>query len=240
MKKKTELIVALDVPSLKDAQVLVEKLSPAVKYFKIGMQLFTACGPSVIEMVHKYKREVFLDLKFLDIPNTVAQAALSSLRLGVFMFNVHAIGGSVMLSTLMNAVNEECKVSKKKKPLVLGVTVLTSMDRQELNRVGVIRSVKNEVIHLAKLCKQAGLDGVVCSGEEIKLLRRIIGKDFVLVVPGVRPKTAVSDDQKRIVTPSDAANLGADYIVVGRPIVAQVAPLQSAKDILAEIDQSYK
>lgn len=156
------------------------------------------------------------------------------------MFNVHAIGGSVMLSTLMNAVNEECKVSKKKKPLVLGVTVLTSMDRQELNRVGVIRSVKNEVIHLAKLCKQAGLDGVVCSGEEIKLLRRIIGKDFVLVVPGVRPKTAVSDDQKRIVTPSDAANLGADYIVVGRPIVAQVAPLQSAKDILAEIDQSYK
>ncbi len=238
MKKKTELIVALDVPELKDAEAVVKKLSPAVKYFKIGMQLFTACGPSVVEMVHRHKREVFLDLKFHDIPNTVAQAAVSSLRLGVFMFNVHAIGGSVMLSTLMQAVHDESKALKKKRPVVLGVSVLTSMDRQQLNRVGVIRSVKNEVIHLAKLCKEAGLDGVVCSGKEIKLLRRVIGEDFVLVVPGVRPKAAGSDDQKRVVTPADAARWGADYIVVGRPIVAQADPLQSAKDILAEIEQA--
>ncbi|MCG2711422.1 MAG: orotidine-5'-phosphate decarboxylase [Candidatus Omnitrophica bacterium] len=238
MKKKTELIVALDVPAQKDAQVLVKTLSPAVKYFKIGMQLFTACGPSVVEMVHEHKRDVFLDLKFHDIPNTVAQAAASCLRLGVFMFNVHAIGGSVMLSALMRALDDESKVLKKKKPVVLGVTVLTSMDRQQLNKVGVIRSVKNEVVHLAKLCKGAGLDGVVCSGKEIKLLRRVMGEDFVLVVPGVRPKTAGLDDQKRIVTPLDAARWGADYIVVGRPIAAQADPLQSAKDILAEMEQA--
>ncbi len=235
MKKKTELIVALDVPGINDAEVLVKKLSPAVKYFKIGMQLFTACGPSVVEMVHSYKRDVFLDLKFHDIPNTVAKAAVSSMRLGVFMFNVHAIGGNVMLSTLMQEVNKEAQ-DLKKKPIVLGVTVLTSMDRQQLNRVGVIRSVKNEVIHLAKLCKSAKLDGVVCSGKEIKLLRRVIGRDFILVVPGVRPKSASVDDQKRIVTPTDAALWGADYIVVGRPIISHSDPLQSAKDILAELD----
>ena len=238
MKKKTALIVALDVPGLNEAETIVKKLSPAVKYFKIGMQLFTACGPSVVEMVHSHKREVFLDLKFHDIPNTVAQAAISSLRLGVFMFNVHAIGGNVMLSTLMQAVHDESKVLKGKRAVVLGVTVLTSMDRQQLNRVGVIRSVKNEVIHLSKLCKGAGLDGVVCSGKEIKLLRRVIGEDFVLVVPGVRPNSSKSDDQKRIVTPTNAALWGADYIVVGRPIIAHSDPLQSARDILVEIEQA--
>ena len=238
MKKKTALIVALDVPGLNEAETIVKKLSPAVKYFKIGMQLFTACGPSVVEMVHSHKREVFLDLKFHDIPNTVAQAAISSLRLGVFMFNVHAIGGNVMLSTLMRAVHDESKVLKGKRAVVLGVTVLTSMDRQQLNRVGVIRSVKNEVIHLSKLCKGAGLDGVVCSGKEIKLLRRVIGEDFVLVVPGVRPNSSKSDDQKRIVTPTNAALWGADYIVVGRPIIAHSDPLQSARDILVEIEQA--
>ncbi len=238
MKKKTALIVALDVPGLNEAETIVKKLSPAVKYFKIGMQLFTACGPSVVEMVHSHKREVFLDLKFHDIPNTVAQAAISSLRLGVFMFNVHAIGGDVMLSTLMRAVHDESKVLKGKRAVVLGVTVLTSMDRQQLNRVGVIRSVKNEVIHLSKLCKGAGLDGVVCSGKEIKLLRRVIGEDFVLVVPGVRPNSSKSDDQKRIVTPTNAALWGADYIVVGRPIIAHSDPLQSARDILVEIEQA--
>ncbi len=238
MMKKTELIVALDVPEFKDAERIVKELSPAVKYFKIGMQLFTACGPSVVDMVHRYKREVFLDLKFHDIPNTVAQAAISSFKLGVFMFNVHAIGGDMMLSKLMQALFDESKILQKKRPIVLGVTVLTSMDRQQLNRVGVIRSVKNEVVHLGKLCKLAGLDGVVCSGKEIELLRRVIGDDFVLVVPGVRPKSALADDQKRIVTPTDAAKWGADYIVVGRPIIAHPDPLQSAKDILAEIEQA--
>ncbi len=233
---KTELIVALDVPSLEDAENLVKELSPVVNYFKIGMQLFTACGPDVVKMVRKYKCDVFLDLKFHDIPNTVAQAALSSIDLGVKMFNVHAIGGDVMLSTLTETVDNHIKLTKKEKPIILGVTVLTSMDRQQLNRVGVIRSVKNEVVALAKLCKKAQLDGVVCSGKEIKLLRRVMGDDFVLVVPGIRPADSKTNDQKRVVTPAQAAKWGANYIVVGRPITKASNRKKAAEDILAEID----
>jgi len=234
---KTQLIVALDVPDIHQAEDMVKELSSVVKYFKIGMQLFTACGPDVVAMVRKYDCDVFLDLKFHDIPNTVAQAALSSLRLGVFMFNVHAIGGDVMLGTVMQAINNEIeqKNQPQPQPIVLGVTVLTSMDRQQLNRVGVIRSVKNEVVGLAGLCKKAGLSGVVCSGKEIKLLRRLMGKDFVLVVPGIRLSDAKSDDQKRIVTPAQAAQWGADYIVVGRPITQANNRKQAAENILKDI-----
>ncbi|MBU4304690.1 MAG: orotidine-5'-phosphate decarboxylase [Candidatus Omnitrophica bacterium] len=235
MKKETQLIVALDTGSLDEAQRLVRELSACVKYFKIGSQLFTACGPRCVEMVLRENAEVFLDLKFHDIPNTVAQAAVSALRLGVFMFNVHAIGGSVMLSKVIETLNKEVDALKARRPLVLGVTVLTSMDRQQLNSVGVVRSVKNEVIHLAKLCKKNGLDGVVCSGKEINLLRRVIGEDFMLVVPGIRPASVAADDQKRIVTPADAARMGADYIVVGRPVVAAESPLCAAQEILAEL-----
>ncbi|MFH1061473.1 MAG: orotidine-5'-phosphate decarboxylase [Candidatus Omnitrophota bacterium] len=232
---KTELIVALDVPDLNQAEAIVQELSAVVKYFKIGMQLFTACGPQVVQMVRKYNCDVFLDLKFHDIPNTVAQAALSSIRLGVFMFNVHALGGDVMLSTLIQAIDQEITRTQQPKPIVLGVTVLTSMDRQQLNRVGVIRSVKNEVVVLAGLCKKAGLSGVVCSGKEIKLLRRVMGKDFVLVVPGIRPADAKADDQKRIVTPEQAANWGANYIVVGRPITQVENRKQAAENILKDL-----
>ncbi|MBU1045232.1 MAG: orotidine-5'-phosphate decarboxylase [Candidatus Omnitrophica bacterium] len=235
---KTQLIVALDVPDLKQAEDLVKELSPVVKYFKIGMQLFTACGPNVVRMVRKYNSDVFLDLKFHDIPNTVAQAALSSLRLGVSMFNVHALGGDVMLATVIQAINKEIEQTKQPSPIVLGVTVLTSMDRQQLNRVGVIRSVKNEVVGLAGLCKKAGLSGVVCSGKEIKLLRRVMGKDFILVVPGIRPLEAKADDQKRIVTPTQAAEWGADYIVVGRPITQATNRIQAAKEILSDLNKA--
>ncbi len=233
---KTQLIVALDVPDLGQAEDIVKELSSVVKYFKIGMQLFTACGPDVVDMVRKYNCDVFLDLKFHDIPNTVAQAALSSLRLGVFMFNVHAIGGDVMLATVMKTINQEIELTKQPQPIVLGVTVLTSMDRQQLNRVGVIRSVKNEVVGLAGLCKKARLSGVVCSGKEIKLLRRLMGKDFILVVPGIRPSDAKADDQKRIVTPAQAAQWGADYIVVGRPVTKASDRKQAAVSILKDID----
>jgi orotidine-5'-phosphate decarboxylase len=233
---KTQLIVALDVENLDQAEEIVQELSAVVKYFKIGMQLFTACGPQSVQMVRKYNCDVFLDLKFHDIPNTVAQAALSSLRLGVFMFNVHAIGGDVMLSTLTKTINQETEQTKQPKPIVLGVTVLTSMDRQQLNRVGVIRSVKNEVVALSGLCKKAGLSGVVCSGKEIKLLRRVMGKEFILVVPGIRPADANSDDQKRIVTPQQAAIWGADYIVVGRPITQAKNRRQTAENILNDLN----
>ena len=236
MKKQTKLIVALDTDSLETAEGFVKTLSPKVKYFKIGSQLFTMYGPKCVEMVKKYGGEVFLDLKFHDIPNTVANASISAVRLGVFMFNMHAIGGGVMLSTVMGKVKVECEQSKVKQPIILGVTVLTSMDRQQLNSVGVIRSVKNEVVHLAGICKKSGLDGVVCSGKEIKLLKRVMGDDFTLVVPGIRPADSSTNDQKRIVSPTDAKKLGADYIVVGRPIVANKDPLKAAENILKEIE----
>lgn len=234
-KQKTELIVALDTNSLKQAKEVVSKLASDVKFFKIGSQLFTASGPKAVEMVRKYKAEVFLDLKFHDIPNTVAQAAVSALKLGVFMFNVHALGGRAMLLRLMETIKAQLELSKTKKPIVLGVTVLTSMDRAQLNSLGIAKSVKNEVLYLAGLCKQCGLDGVVCSGREIKLLKRVLGNDFILVVPGVRPEGITGDDQMRVITASDAQRLGADYIVVGRPILNAKDPKAAAKNILKQI-----
>lgn len=143
-----------------------------------------------------------------------------------------------MLATVIQAINKEIEQTKQPSPIVLGVTVLTSMDRQQLNRVGVIRSVKNEVVGLAGLCKKAGLSGVVCSGKEIKLLRRVMGKDFILVVPGIRPLEAKADDQKRIVTPTQAAEWGADYIVVGRPITQATNRIQAAKEILSDLNKA--
>ncbi len=237
MKKKTELIVALDTASLKEARRIVDELASIVNFFKIGSQLFTSFGPLAVEMVLKAKAKVFLDLKFHDIPNTVASAAVSALGLGVSMFNVHALGGKLMLLKLVETLNNEVSKSKQAKPIILGVTVLTSLDRQQLNGIGIMRSVKNEVGYLARLCKSCGLDGVVCSGGELELLRRVVGHDFVLVVPGVRPNDSRQDDQRRTVTPKEAVRLGADFIVVGRPIIAQDNRLQSATAILKEINQ---
>ncbi|RKY35531.1 MAG: orotidine-5'-phosphate decarboxylase [Candidatus Omnitrophota bacterium] len=233
MKKKTELIVALDTDSLAKAQAIVDELSGLVHYFKIGMELFTQSGPSAVEMVLKAKAKVFLDLKFHDIPNTVANAAISALRLGVAMFNVHILGGKQMLIRTVSAVNAQVRKLNIEKPLVLGVTVLTSIDRQQLNSMGILRSVKNEVVRLTNLCKQCGLDGVVCSGRELKLLRRLMGDKFVFVVPGVRLSKEGTDDQKRIITPREAARLSADYIVVGRPIIKADNALKAAENVLA-------
>ncbi|MFH2145328.1 MAG: orotidine-5'-phosphate decarboxylase [Candidatus Omnitrophota bacterium] len=235
-RKKTELIVALDTSKIEQAQQIVKELAPLSAFFKIGSQLFTACGPESIEMVHKNKGKVFLDLKFHDIPNTVAQAALNVLEQGVFMFNMHALGGKDMLLKVSEVISEKAKEKQIPRPIMLGVTVLTSMDRQQLNSLGVNRSVKNEVLHLARLSKDCRLDGVVCSGKELKLLRRVYGDDFILVVPGVRPKKSESFDQKRIITPEEAARLGADFIVVGRPITASENPLESAKSIIDQIN----
>ena len=232
MKRLTQLIVALDVPDYTAAETLVKTLTPQVKFFKIGSQLFTACGPNVVNMVHAQGGNVFLDLKFHDIPNTVVEAGLSARRLGVFMFNVHASGGEVMMRALMQS-QRNAGVSES--PIVLWVTVLTSMDRPQLNSLGVMRSVKNQVLHLSRLSQKCGLDGVVCSGQEIRLLRRVLGNEFVLVVPGVRPSSAARDDQKRIVTPGQAAAWGADYIVVGRPIIAAPDPRHVAQEILQEL-----
>ncbi len=224
---KQRLIVALDVNNLAEATRLVDELYPAVKIFKIGSQLFTKVGPDAVKMIHKKHAKVFLDLKFHDIPNTVFQAVRQACAMGVFMTNVHASGGSLMMQHAAQA--------KKKNSLVLAVTVLTSLDKEALFMIGVNANPLPQARKLAMLAKKSGLDGVVCSGQEIKAIRKSCGPKFVIVTPGVRMKESDTQDQKRTMTPKLAVSYGADYIVVGRPITQAKKPLCAAKDILCEI-----
>lgn len=235
--KKDKLIVALDVSSLKEAQKLVKMLSQHVKIFKVGKELFTSVGPDIIKMVHAHKCKVFLDLKFHDIPNTVGAACEAAARMNVFMLNVHALGGKQMLFQAVQSLNKLAESNKKiKLPLILGVTVLTSMKDQDLAEIGIQKKVEEEVKHLALLSKACGLDGVVASGQEIEMIRKAAGPDFLIVTPGVRPLWAAHGDQKRIVTPREAIEKGASFIVVGRPITQADDPKQAAKKILEEIN----
>ena len=230
---KDRLIVALDVETLGGAVGLVERLAGLVTRFKIGSQLFTAAGPAAIEAVRKRGGEVFLDLKYHDIPNTAAGAAREAARLGVFMFNVHAAGGQAM----MRAAAEAAAIgSGGRRPLVIAVTVLTSLDRAALGReLGVPSSVEGHVLHLCRLAREAGLDGCVASADEIRAVRNHLGAGWVIVTPGVRPAGSGADDQSRIGTPRTTARAGAHYLVVGRPITAAADPADAARAILAEI-----
>ena len=223
---KDRLIVALDVDSLKKAKTLVDTLYPTVKIFKIGNQLFTKEGPKAIEMVHKRGAKVFLDLKFHDIPNTVTRSVESVISMGVFMTNIHASGGKEMMLAARKAKKG------KKTPMLLGVTVLTSMDKKALKQVGINASPKNQVKRLALLAKSVKLDGVVSSAQEISLIRKACGKKFIIATPGIRKNKAENFDQKRVQTPEYAFTEGADYIVVGRPITQAENPLRAAKDFL--------
>jgi orotidine-5'-phosphate decarboxylase len=234
--KKDKLILALDVDNLKKAEELIEMLYPTVRIFKIGNQLFTAAGTKAIELVHKRKAEVFLDLKFHDIPNTVANTARVVAGLGVFMFNLHTSGGLLMMQKAKEACEEESKKLKTRRPLILGVTVLTSLTQSDLLFLGMAnRSLQEEVLFLAKLAQKAGLDGVICSAHELKTVRQEVGKDFVLLCPGVRPQGEAKQDQQRVLTPREAVQDGADFLVVGRPITQAADPLKAAKEILAEM-----
>ncbi len=230
---KDRLIVALDVETLGGAIGLVERLAGLVTRFKIGSQLFTAAGPAAVEAVRKRGGEVFLDLKYHDIPNTAAGAAREAARLGVFMFNVHAAGGQAM----MRAAAEAAAIgSGGRRPLVIAVTVLTSLDRAALGReLGVPSSVEGHVLHLCQLAREAGLDGCVASAGEIRAVRNNLGAGWVIVTPGVRPAGSAADDQSRIATPQATARAGAHYLVVGRPITAAADPVDAARAILAEI-----
>ena len=232
-----KLIVALDVPDLKQAEVLVEKLSPLVKIFKIGKELFTSAGPEAVRMVHAHKCRVFLDLKFHDIPNTVASACEAAAKMGVFMMNVHALGGKTMMVNAVKAVHQVAEGKKTPAPKMLGVTVLTSMKDADLKEVGFSKKVAQEVPILALLAMNSGLDGVVASAHEIPIIRNVAGKNFLIVTPGVRPVWAAHGDQKRVVTPAEAVSAGADYIVVGRPITQHPQPLVGAEKILKEIER---
>jgi orotidine-5'-phosphate decarboxylase len=230
------LIVALDVDTLGAALGLVERLAGVVSRFKIGSQLFTAAGPAAVEAVQARGGRVFLDLKYHDIPNTVAGAAREATRLGVTIFNVHASGGLAMMKAAAHAATAAAAEFSRPRPLVIAVTVLTSLDRAALGReLNVATSVEGHVLHLCRLAHDAGLDGNVASPNEIHAIRNSRGPGWVIVTPGVRPAGGAVDDQARIATPRAAAAAGAHYLVVGRPITAAPDPVRAATDLLAEI-----
>lgn len=224
------IIVALDYAEAADALALAERLDPAACRLKVGKELFTAAGPQLVQALIVRGFDVFLDLKFHDIPNTVAKACEAAARLGVWMLNVHASGGLAMMQAAREGV-----VRSGRNPRLIAVTVLTSMDQTALKQVGVATSVQGQVLHLAGLTKEAGLDGVVCSAQEATLLRSALGPDFCLVTPGIRPASASLDDQSRVVTPADAVRNGAHYLVIGRPITAAADPLAALAAIAREI-----
>lgn len=236
---KDKIIVALDVPTKKEALAIVDELGDKVGAYKIGMQLYNACGPEIIEEVTKRKGRIFLDLKFHDIPNTVASAARVAANLGVYMFNVHACGGSTMMKAAADALKEEAAKLDVERPLLIAVTVLTSMNEEELQgEVGISRSLNEQVAAMAKLAKDCGLDGVVASAKEIKLIREACGDDFLIVTPGIRPRDAAADDQKRIKTPGEAVADGADYLVIGRPITKAADRTAAVANIVADIESA--
>ena len=230
------MLVALDVQSLAEADALLDRVAGVLTGCKIGSQLFTAAGPAAIEMARKRGFRVFLDLKFHDIPNTVAGAVREATRLGVFMLNVHASGGVAMARAGAEAATKAATEFGIARPLCLGVTVLTSLDRRALQReVGVPTSVEGHVLHLASISREAGLDGCVASPQEIAPLRVAMGGGWVIVTPGVRPVGVDQADQMRIATPRRALAAGADYLVVGRAISAARDPAAAAAAVVAEL-----
>ncbi len=232
---KEKIIVALDVPTRAQALELVAKLYDDVGAFKIGMQLYNAEGPSIVHDIQKQGGKVFIDLKLHDIPNTVAEATKVLTGLQAFIMTLHASGGKKMLAAAAQSARENVPESGRK-PLVVAVTVLTSLSQQEFtDEIGIERPIAEQVVNWAKLAQAAGLDGVVASPQEIDVIRQACGKDFVIITPGIRPLWAAANDQSRIMTPKQAVEAGADYLVIGRPITAQPDQAEAAKRIVAEI-----
>lgn len=225
-----KIIVALDYPEAAAARQLVAKLDPSLCRLKVGKELFTAEGPAFVSSLVDQGYGVFLDLKFHDIPNTVAKACTAASRLGVWMLNVHASGGRAMMMAAREAID---KASTS--PQLIAVTVLTSMDEPALHEVGVAGALRDQVLRLASLTKDCGLDGVVCSAQEAPLLRSRLGEDFSLVTPGIRPTDASLDDQSRVLTPAAALRQGSSYLVIGRPITQAADPLAALHHIHTEI-----
>ncbi len=227
------LIVALDVPTLKEAEMIIDELGDLARHYKVGLQLFTRFGPTIIEILKNRKMGVFLDLKLHDIPNTVARAVEAIIDMDVDMFTVHALGGFEMMESAQKVIWE----SKSRKILILGVTLLTSLDEAFLQDfLGVNKSMESQILDLAGLVQSAGLGGVVASPKEVSLIKKQCGKDFIVVTPGIRPKGARSDDQRRIETPDKAIANGADYIVVGRAIINAKDRKKAAESIIEDIE----
>jgi orotidine-5'-phosphate decarboxylase len=231
-----KLIVALDVETAARARELVGALGDVAGMFKIGSQLFTAAGPEFVREVVAAGSRVFLDLKFHDIPNTVAAAGREAARLGVSIFNIHAAGGGEMMKRTAEAVTEAAEREGLARPAVIAVTALTSADAATLAEVGVMAEPREQVARLARLAAACGLDGVVASPQEVELVRSVVARqDFVLVTPGVRPLGVDAHDQKRVMTPAAAVRAGADYLVVGRAILDADNPRRAAQSILEEM-----
>ena len=243
MKRESPLIVALDVDTFDEARSLIDALTPAVDIFKVGSQLFTSCGPVIVRYILAQGKNVFLDLKYHDIPNTVANAVSAAVGLSkvvhevlgkkktpqgsLFMLTVHIQGGAEMLKAAAAAAAKSAQESGVEKPLIVGITVLTSEEKNS--------NIRALVLERAGLAKQCGLEGVVASSEEAAEIRRQFGKDFIIVTPGIRPSGADAGDQKRVTTPKEAIQNGSDYLVVGRPIVQASSPAQAASAIIKEI-----
>jgi orotidine-5'-phosphate decarboxylase len=241
MEAKDRLIIPLDVATREEAEALVLRLAPQVGLFKIGLQLFHSEGPGVIEAVQKIAGPVFYDGKFYDIPNTVAGAAAAITRLGVKMFNVHTLGGKAMMLAAREAAECTAAAQGSVRPLVLGVTIVTSIDETVLlEECGIGRPLEEEVLSLARLAQEAGLDGVVASVHEAPAIREACGKDFLIICPGIRPAGAAANDQARLATPQLARDSGADYIVVGRPITGAPEPEKVAQTIVAQLGSGEK
>ncbi len=239
MQIRNPIVVALDVDTPEQALSLVERLRGTVGMFKVGKQLFTAAGPDIVRRIIGMGEQVFLDLKFHDIPNTVAKAGIEAARLGVSIFNIHAMGGSKMMRATVDAVNETVEREGIARPLILGVTVLTSHTQESLSEVGIERKLEDEVVALAQLCEKSGINGVVASPQEIVPIRKAVDNpSFVILTPGVRPAGAALNDQSRVMTPGEAITAGANLLVVGRPITAADDPVMAAKKILEEIEQT--
>ena len=226
----SRIIVALDFASVDEAISLAKTLDPAICRVKVGKELFTRAGPSFIETLHEMGFEVFLDLKFHDIPNTVAKACRAAADLGVWMVNVHALGGRRMMEAAREAVD-----SANHHPLLIGVTILTSMGEEDLQEIGLPADPEANVLRLAQLAESSGLDGVVCSPREVAALRKTVGDSFSLVTPGVRPAGVSTDDQKRVTTPEDAIRTGSSYLVIGRPITQAENPKAALENINSAI-----
>lgn len=235
---KERLIVALDVPNFKSAVSHIERLKNVVKWFKVGNELFTSAGPEIINYLHGEGRKVFLDLKYHDIPNTVVSAAKSAVDLSVGLFNVHTLGGGKMMTHVMDTVSAYCEQSGVKRPKIIGVTVLTSMGKEDLAEIGIEKEPVDAVLNLASLAKSSGLDGVVASPMEVCDIKAKIGSDFMVVTPGVRPSWAQMDDQKRVMSPKEAIEAGSDMLVVGRPITRADDPAVAAIKTLEEIESA--
>jgi orotidine-5'-phosphate decarboxylase len=236
----SKLIIALDFPSADKALAFVSQLSPVDCKLKIGFELFVSAGPNMVNELTEKGFDVFLDLKFHDIPNTVASVCKAAAKLRVWMMNVHASGGADMMRAAYNALHDDEAAKNATPPKLIAVSVLTSMSDEQLQQTGVNALAKDQVVHLAGITQRAGLDGMVCSAQEAMLLRKKLGKDFLLVTPGIRPAGSAKGDQSRVMTPAAAIRAGVDYLVVGRPITQAENPLNIIQQINSEVHDALQ